>query len=260
MRKFMRGQKVLFIFVLTMITAFCASTQNKKIKEREKELQHQYELGVVAMKYGLLDEAIKYLNNALSLDPNHYPSYYLQGLIHVQRQNFVEAIVAFQRCLELKPDHSEAHVRLGLIYQEMGSSDKAEEEFKKSYAIDARLEASFNLAMLYYKQKKLDQALEYIQKTIEKKSNEVAAYNLQGVILNDLGRYSEAVESFRHVLRLDPNHIVGSINLAVAYINNQNYKEARELLEKLLPRIEEQELKNRINEYLEKIKDREMGG
>ncbi len=251
-----------FSFILALSLAFinCASAPREKpTLPKEKDPQYQYELAQTALRYGLEDEAIKYLNQATTLDPNHYPSFYLLGVIQSQKRNFLEAEKAFLKCLELKPDQADAHLRLGVVFEEMLEPAKAEEEYKKAYAINGNVESLINLAKLYYDQKKLDLALETVQKATEKENPPFPAFNLQGVILNELGRYPEAISRFQNALRIDPQSDVARINLAVALVNNGNLNEARELLEKTLERMKDQNLKKRILEYLEKIKKLNSG-
>jgi hypothetical protein len=45
------------------------------------------------------------------------------------------------------------------------------------------------------------------------------------------------------------------INLGIAYINIKEPAKARELLEKVLPKVQDEALKAKINEYLKLIKD-----
>lgn len=248
-----RMKKILLFSAFSLHLTFCASTQNKAARNTEKDPQYQYEKAVVAMRYDLIDQAIEYLNQALALDPGHYQSYNLLGLAYFKKKNYVDAASAFEKCLELKPDVSEVHVNLGVIYEELGEKDKAEEEYKKASAIDGNPNAGFNLAKFYYGQNKLDQALDYVRESIQKKNGPAAAYNLQGVILNQMGRYAEALESFQYALRLSPNDLSLNVNLGIAYINNKEFGKARELLEKILPSIQDQALKDKVIEYLKLI-------
>jgi Flp pilus assembly protein TadD len=246
--------KISVAFALSLAFISCASApRQKSTLPKEKDPQYQYELAQTALRYGLEDEAIKYLNQATTLDPNHYPPFYLLGVIQSQKRNFLEAEKAFRKCLELKPDHGEAHLRLGIVLEEMLELNKAEEEYKKAYAISGNVEPLINLAKLYYDQKKLDLALETVQKATEKDNHSFPAFNLQGVVLNELGRYPEAVSSFQNALRINSQSDIARINLAVALINTGNLKEARELLERILDRVKDQKLKEKILEFLKKI-------
>lgn len=254
----MKAKKILMILTISLILAYCAPSQKKIARENEKNPQYQYEKAIVAMKYDLVDEAIKYLNRALSLDPNHYQSYNLLGLAYFKKKNLAEAASAYQKCLELQPDFSEAHNHLGYVYQEMGFLDKAEEEYKKAYTINNSYDASYNLAKLYFGQNKLELALDYAQKSIQKNSGSSIPYNLQGVILNKMDRYPEAIESFQNSLRIAPNEIITSVNLGIAHLNNREFDKARQLFEKILPFVQDQTLKDKINEYLKIIKEYEL--
>lgn len=252
----MKPDKFLLLLTIILCLTFCTTVQTKKDQENENNPQYQYEKAVIAMKYELLDEAIKYLNQVLALDPNHYESHNLLGLIHFKKQNFFQAASAYEKCLELRPNQPEVHNNLGFAYQELELLDKAEEEYKKGYSIDENFNASFSLAKIYFGQNKLELALNYVQKSIQKKSKSSAAYNLQGVILNKMGRPLEAIMSFQSALKIAPNDIIIGVNLGIAYINKREFDKARILLEKILPQVKDQTLKDKINEYLKLIKNK----
>ena len=243
------------VLALTLAVAGCASTPNRAIKDPEKDPQNQYEKAVISMRYGLEDEALKYLNLALSLDPAHAPSLLLLGNAQFKKNNYGEAAAAFQKYLELRPNDAEAHVSLGLAYGQLGMADKTEGEYRASLALDGNANAAFGLAKLYYEQNKLEPALELIQKAIQKNSKSAAYYNLQGVILNQMHRYADALPTFQTALQYAPDDIYVIINLGIAYINIKEPAKARELFEKVLPSVQDETLKAKINEYLKMIKD-----
>jgi Flp pilus assembly protein TadD len=252
----MAVRNVFFSALLILPLAFCASASKKLAPDSEKNPQYQYEKAMVAMRYNLPDQAIEYLNQALALNPNFAPALNFLGYAHFQQKNFGDAAAAYQRFLELQPNDSKARVSLGLVYEELGKADLAEEEYKKADGIDGNPEASYGLARLYYGQKKLEPALEYISKSLAKNSRSVPALNVQGVILNQMGKYAEALASFENAFRLAPNDIGLSVNLGIAYINNKEFARARELFEKTLPKVEDPVLKVKINEYLKLIKEK----
>lgn len=253
---FRKTVRLAVLFVGIFVLVLSAASQKKSKLKPEKDPQYQYEKAVVAWNYELEDEALKYLDLALSLDPYHFQSYNLRGLVYFKKKNLSEAAAAFERCVELKPDFAEAHNNLGTAYHQMGRLEEAEAEFLKSYGLDGNANSSFNLAKVYFSQKKMDQALEYIQKSIAKDGRVAGSHNFQGVILNELGRYAEAVASYQEALRIAPGDAVVRVNLAVAYINMEEFARARELLEKTLSKVQDEALQARINEYLKFIKDK----
>jgi tetratricopeptide (TPR) repeat protein len=240
--------------IFGLFLASCVSIQEKPPQVDKNTPEYIYEKAVISMKYNLVDEAIKYLTQALSLDSTHYPSCYLLGVAYYKRGNLVEARATLEKCIQLKPDDPDAHAYLANVYQNLGLGEEAEKEFRKAYVIDESFHASYSLAQLYYEQDKLEPALEYIQKAVQKNNKSASAYNLQGVIQNKLGRYPEAILSFQNAIRNDSKHFVAGVNLGVAYINNKNYDKARELLTHLLSLVQDQPLKDKIMEYLKAIK------
>jgi hypothetical protein len=45
------------------------------------------------------------------------------------------------------------------------------------------------------------------------------------------------------------------VNLGIAYLNIKETAKARELFEKVLPKVKDEDLKAKVNEYLKLIKD-----
>ncbi len=248
-------KKMILVLAGCLILSFCASTQKKPSPNPDKDPQYQYDKAVISMRYGLEDEALKYLNEALALNPGHAPALKLLGTVQFKKENFEEAAAALERYLEVKPDDSEAHTSLGFTYKRLGQISRAEEEYQKALAFDGHPEAGFGLAKLYYDQNKLELALETIQGATQKNPCSAPYHNLQGVILNQLGKYPEALTSFQIALQNAPNDIYLAVNLGIAYINNKQPDKAREFLERALPLAKDEELKAKIEEYLKLIKD-----
>jgi Flp pilus assembly protein TadD len=249
------SKKLIAILAASLILAFCAPTQKKPSRKPDDDPQYQYEKAVISVRYGLEDEALKYLNAALALDPGHAPSLKLLGTVQFKKKNFQEAAASLEKYLELQPNDSEARTSLGITYEQLGQAARAEAEYQKALGIDGHPEAGFGLAKLYYDQEKLEAGLEIIRGAIEKNPRSAPYYNLQGVILNQMGKYAEALASFQNALQYAPNDIYLAVNLGIAYINNKQPAKAREILERVLPSVQDENLKAKINEYLKLIKD-----
>ncbi|MEW5901737.1 MAG: tetratricopeptide repeat protein, partial [Acidobacteriota bacterium] len=247
--------KVVLAAAASLSLIFCASSQKKKPRDPEKDPQYQYEKGVVAMRYELIDQAIEYFNQAIALDPLHAPSYNLLGYAQFKKKNFGAAAQSYQKYLGLKPNDSEARANLGIVYEELGMMLQAEAEYQKGFATDGNPNAAFGLAKVYYKQNKLEGALDYVKKAVQKTPGSAAFLNLQGVVLNEMGRYAEALSSFERALKITPHDLYLGVNLGIAYINNKEPAKAREIFEKILPEVQDDALKAKINEYLRLIKD-----
>jgi tetratricopeptide (TPR) repeat protein len=236
------------------IASACVSPQARLAAQQEKDPQYQYEKAAVCMQAGLPDEAIKYLNRAITLDPNHYLSYNLFGLAYLIKRDFPNAVTALERCTALKPDFSEAFNNLGTALQETGQTPKAEAAFKRAVEIDQNYNASYNLAKISFERGEFEPALTYVGQSLRKFDRSLLAWNLQGLILDTMDRTDEAISSYQQALKRVPNEENVSFNLAVAYFRKGEKSRAREILERILPTAKTDELKTRVRELLSKIK------
>jgi tetratricopeptide (TPR) repeat protein len=248
-------QRIFVLSLLILGLGSLAISQEKVPRGKEKEAQNEYEKALVAKNYELPDEAIKYLNRALALNPRHYQSFNLLGIIYLEKKNYTEAVRALEKCVEVNPDFPNAHNNLGTAYLEMGLKDKALSEYLRAFALDGNTFAAFKLANLYFEMKELPLALDYIEKAVQKSPGEARIHNLKGVILNEMGRYREAIESFKTSWSLNPADVNVGINLGVGYMNDKQLEKAREVFEKVVPSITEPALKDRIAGYIKAINE-----
>ncbi len=231
--------------------------QKKKAKALpdDKNPQHQYELGVVALRYGLADEAVRYGQLATALDPGHFDGWNLLGSAYYTKGEFALAAEAYEKAATLKPKAPDVQRNLGLAYLEIKEMEKAEAALKEALATQGDSETAFQLGKLCYNAQRFDEALAYVLEAIRKDGKSAKAYNLKGVVLNQLGRYAEAAGSFQAGLVLVPEDVGLQINLGIAYINSDQPAKAKTVLEAVLPKITEDVLRTRIEGYLKSIKD-----
>jgi len=251
--------KFIFILFISLNMILCASPQKKIEKARMKDPQYQYNMGLFYLNSGNVDEAIKYLNTALSLNPRYDVALYSLGLAYSMKGNVEEAIKKYQACLKINPNLADAHNLLGTAYEERGLLDKAEQEFRIAIA-DANYRSKelsfYNLAKLYAAKNKFDEALVYAEKALEMKNNFPMGYNLKGMILEKLSRYKEAIESYEKALvyLAKDKDVDISYNLAVAYFKNDELSKAKAIFMTIYLRVTDIEMKKKIDEYLKIIK------
>jgi tetratricopeptide (TPR) repeat protein len=246
---------VIFIFSLSLIV--CASSPKRLEKQRAKDPQYQYNVGLVYLQNNKYDEAINSLNKSLALKPNFDLALNALGIIHFIKSDFKTAMDYFEKCLLVNPDLTEAHNYLGSVYQEMGHLDKAETEFKKAIAdvtYHSRELPHYNLARLYLTKGNDAEALKLVNTAIKLNDRMVMALNLKGVLLERLGKLKEAIYSYEKALDIAPGDINLSYNLAVAYFKSDRRAEAKALFEKIYPNMTDEEIKSKIDEYLKVLK------
>ncbi len=103
----MTKSRVTLCVLLTCLVG-CASSQKKAVEAQAKDPTYQYKLGTIYLNNGNADEAIRYFNRSLTLDPRYYLAYNGLGLAASMKGNLQDAIKNYERCLEIAPDFSEA--------------------------------------------------------------------------------------------------------------------------------------------------------
>jgi tetratricopeptide (TPR) repeat protein len=231
--------------------------QKKKAKalDDEKNPQYQYEMGVIALRYGLADEAVRYGELAVSLDPGHFNGWSLLGSAYYSKGEFARSVEAYEKAAAIKPSAADVQRNLGLAYVEIKEMDKAEAALKNALAADADSETAYQLGKLCYDAKRFDEALGYALSAVQKDGKSAKAYNLKGVVLNQIGRYPEAAGSFQAGLVLVPGDVGLQVNLGIAYINSGEPAKAKVVLEAVLPKIEDAALRSQVEDAIKSIKD-----
>jgi tetratricopeptide (TPR) repeat protein len=232
-----------------------AQSQKKKAQANEKSPQDQYEKGLIALRYGLPDEAIRYGKLAISIDPEHFDSWNLLGSAYYTKGEYALSAEAYGKAAALKPDAGDVQRNLGLALFELKETEKAEAALKKALDLAGDAQAAYYLSRLCYNEKRYDEALDYVVKSIQKNGDNAGAYNLKGAVLNQLGRPLEAVGCFQAGLVLAPDDVNLQVNLGVAYLNAKEPAKALAVFEAVLPKIEQAVLKTQVESFIKAIKD-----
>jgi tetratricopeptide (TPR) repeat protein len=87
---------------------------------------------------GKLDEAMRSLNPAVSIDPGNPYAYFYLARVYMQRQDFAQALTFFQRAeinFASNPDWLGATIgNEGICYEEMNQMDKAAAAYRRALA------------------------------------------------------------------------------------------------------------------------------
>ena len=249
--------KIPVILLISLNLIVCASSQKRLEKKRSEDPQYQYNVGLVYLQNDRLNEAIDYFNKSVSLNPNFDFALNALGLTYFMKGEFPKSVEYFEKCLVINPEFTEARNYLGSVYQELGYLDKAEIEFRKAMSDEnykSRELPYYNLARLYLTKEKDKEALDLVNTSLEINTRMVMALNLQGVLLERLGKIQDAIYSYEKALNIAPDDVNLSYNLAVAYFKTDRRAEAKSLFEKIYPKMTDKEIKSKIDEYLKVLK------
>ncbi|MEN6559733.1 MAG: tetratricopeptide repeat protein [Acidobacteriota bacterium] len=248
--------KAIAVVTICASLAFCASSQAKVQRAREKDPKYQYNLGLFYLNQSDIDNAVRYLVKSLTLDTRYYLAWNALGLAHSMRGRLDESAKAYQKCLEINPRFTEAHNNLGTVYQGMNQLDKAEEEFRRALAdltYQNRELPYCNLARLYVLQGRLDEALDNADKAIQIKPRLAMAHNIRGQVLEKKNDLDGAVSAYEAAVKIVPEDLLFNYNLGAACFKNGDYARSKEVFLKIQGKITDPDTRDTIARYLRLI-------
>ena len=107
-------------------------------------------------------EAIRYLKEAMRLNPNNWMPHFNLGLSYHLLSRFQEAITSYKKSIQIKPEDSRIHNRLGMSYDKLGEYQEAIASYKEAIRLNPKdYMALHNLGNSYF-------AIGHSQKAISK--------------------------------------------------------------------------------------------
>ena len=138
-----------------------------------------------------------------------------QAQRHHEAGSLDDAEAAYRQVLGMDTSHAEAHFRLANVLREQGRRDEARRHYDTAIGLEP-VEAHYHLARILFHEKDADGAFEHLQVVLADNPDHAQGHRLIGMVLQSLGRTSEAVEHYRSALRLRPDLIAVNLNLGVA--------------------------------------------
>ncbi len=141
----------------------------------------------------------------------------------------------FKRAIELNPNNADTHHWYSHYLMGQGRIDESLTQSKRALELSP-FDILFNihLAWHYLYARQYDQALDQIEKTVEMDKNFAQSYPWLGLILEQKGRYAEAIAAFQNAIRLFPGgSSIAEAELAHTYAVSGNREEAQKIIAEL---------------------------
>lgn len=161
-------------------------------------------LGVLAGRRQLWSDAIQHHSNALRRDARDVDAWNNLGHALLQIGASDQAVKALQQALSLKEDFAEAHNNLGNAYRDCGQFELAKSHYSTALKIKPNLtEAQFNLAELHRYQPNDAELTRLLQTTLPEDTVGAALLLFaRGKALDDVDQTAEAFASWQQANRL----------------------------------------------------------
>jgi len=215
--------------------------------------------GFFLLNQGDLDQAEKKLLTALRKNPQLYAAHNALGIIYSFRRDFPAALKHFKMTIKLNSDFIDAYNSMGMVYCEMGDYKLARENLQIAAAAPGYQtpeNALVNLALLEIRLEDWDAALNHIEKGLAVNDRYAPLYNLKGSIIENRGRFEEAVQYYEKALSLlsqpEPEYL---FNLGRANYRKGDRNKALDCLNKAMEASRDELLTREISNLIKTIRD-----
>ncbi len=178
-----------------------------------------YLLGVLSLDANQPLPALLHFHHAATLQPTRAAFHNALGEAYRVLRRWPEAAACFREALRLEPAYAAAHHALGLVLLEQGDLAAAIGSFRQALNIRPDYErAHINLGRAFQMQGNLEAAAACYTEAIRLKPNYAIAHNNLAVVLQAQGRHADAIARVREALRCQPNYPEAHFNLATSLL------------------------------------------
>jgi protein O-GlcNAc transferase len=113
----------------------------KKVLDLEPENYHALAMigKILSFDRAKLEEAIDYLKNALSINPDYADAHFDLGRIYALQGNMDRAMAEFAFIFRTEPRYAVYHFEFGRILESMKAIDRAKKEYKRALQLDPNM-------------------------------------------------------------------------------------------------------------------------
>jgi len=180
---------------------------------KAKEYQKSYEMFDLLIK-GTANE------NTMALNEVYDGAAFYAGYTAEETGNIEKAHAFYDQSIAEGKEMSRAHIRKGLLYLNANDSAAYLAIMQKGIeTVEDNKDILLLLIDYYNKAKKMDEALTYINKAIEKDPQNVKLYQAQGDILSAMDKPEEALKSYNKAMEIAPDDIDVMFNTGTLFFN-----------------------------------------
>jgi len=160
--------------------------------------------GTQALKEGKLEDAQKYIGEAMKLAPGNPDVLYLQGMLYMRQGNWEQAQTTLEKASRMDPNQPRTLAALGMNLVNQKKFAEAIPLLEKSIQLQpaSGWETEWALAKAYYYHEQYEQALKMAnQAHVESQGSSAQAELLLAQCLTVMGRYEDSAQVLREFLK-----------------------------------------------------------
>lgn len=192
------------------------SEARKSLEKARSEDIGPFSLLALIFWYGPVASDVDPLLHAMEAGHPQLPALWLyRAWLATSRGDSQVAENAYRRVLQEDPRNTAALIGLGRLEMDAPSTRiLAAERFSQAVKVNPKDDvALYNLALIWLRQGKNDEALRYAQQLVDAYPDDAEAWILRGQVLRAQEEDLEAAQSFRRAIQIAPNLSVAFFNL-----------------------------------------------
>jgi Tfp pilus assembly protein PilF len=243
--------------ILSLLIFISCATKKPKMSKIDKRAEIYYNQGtqeLVAKNYTL---ALKHLLEANILKPDDSRVLNNLGMAYYFKKKTSRATRYIKRSIKIDPKNTSARLNLATIYVSLKKYTEAKHQYDRvldDLTYEGQYRTYYNIGVLYLKQGKEIQAVNYFKQSISENKNFCASHFLLGDIYFKKGNYEKALASFKSsgygTCYNNPKPIY---HQALSYIQLKQYDTAKLKLEEIVERFSLSKYEELANKKIETI-------
>ncbi|MGV3523946.1 MAG: tetratricopeptide repeat protein [Candidatus Sericytochromatia bacterium] len=171
------------------------------------------------------EEAEIQFKKAIALNPQNTDARFRLGFTHITQKKYRDAVEIYEELILLDPQNINAFFMLGMAYSELREYYPCISNLQHALRLQpAFVEARLTLADAYHHQGKYLISMRELEALEQYIPDDDTTYLHRGMILMELGRYSEAIPYFEKVIEVKPS-VLEAYELLVGLYEEQGLLE-----------------------------------
>lgn len=197
----------------------------------------QLRLGRVLRRRGRAAEAVEHIERAIQLNGNYVGAWVELGLVRLERGEVSGAKDAFRNAQRAREHRAGADLDAAEAALDSGALDEARDIYRHLFQQDlSAFQGMFRQALKSLRAERWEDAAAKLDEASQLCPRFADVQNYLGVALAEQRRFDEALLALRRSVSINPDYLVGWLNLAYVAHTCERPEEARAALDRVLQR------------------------